>query len=158
MERGSGGADALAVVPEGIAPPATIPPGIFAAAVDAHVSGQRLDMQSLARRLGVSRATLYRHAGNREQLLDQVLWWRARHTLAEQASATAALAGAGRIVAAVSGVLRAIAHDRSLRSYLESDPEGALRLLTGTHSAVHQGMVTALGNLITSEPTEYDQI
>jgi AcrR family transcriptional regulator len=151
MGRGSGSADALAVVPEGIAPPATIPPGIFAAAADAHVSGQRLDMQSLARRAGVGRATLYRRAGNREQLLDEVIWWRARRTLAEQASATTSLAGAARIVAATGGVLRTIERDRPLRAFLESEPETALRLLTGTHSAVHQGMVTALGNLIDLE-------
>ena len=68
--------DALAVVPSGVAPPARIPAPVFAAAADAHASGQRLDMKSLAQQLGVSRATLYRQAGNREQLLAQVIWWR----------------------------------------------------------------------------------
>ncbi|HEY2577132.1 MAG TPA: QsdR family transcriptional regulator [Streptosporangiaceae bacterium] len=143
--------DALAVVPGGTAAPPHIPQQIFAAAVDAHISGQRLDMKSLARRLGVSRATLYRQAGNREQLLDEVIWWRARHTLAEQIHATATLAGAARIVAAVGGVLQAIERDRSLRTFLESDPEAALRILTGTRSTVQRGMVAALENLIDLE-------
>ena len=62
------------VLPQGTGTPATIPGPIFAAAVDTFVAGQRLDMRSLARRVGVARATLYRRAGNREQLLDQVLW------------------------------------------------------------------------------------
>ncbi len=72
------------VLPQGTRAPATVPAHIFAAAVDAFVTGQRLDMRSLAKRIGVARATLYRRAGNREQLLDQVLWWRARRMLADQ--------------------------------------------------------------------------
>jgi AcrR family transcriptional regulator len=147
----AGYGDALTVVPGGTAAPSGIPEPVFTAAVDAHVSGQRLDMKSLARRLGVSRATLYRQAGNREQLLDEVIWWRARHTLAEQVHATATLAGAERIVSAVGGVLRAIERDRSLRTFLESDPEAALRILTGTRSTVQRGMVAALENLIDLE-------
>jgi AcrR family transcriptional regulator len=149
--RLAGYGDALTVVPGGIAPPPRIPEPIFAAAVDAHRSGQRLDMKSLAQQLGVSRATLYRQAGNREQLLDEVIWWWARHILAEQVHTTAALAGAERIVAAVGGVLHAIEHDGSLRTFLESDPEAALRILTGTRSTVQRGMVTALENLIDLE-------
>jgi AcrR family transcriptional regulator len=138
-------------VPEGIAPPPSIPPQVFAAAAEAYAAGQRLDMLALCRRLGISRATLYRRAGNREQLLDQVLWWRARHTLAEQANATAGRCGAARIVEAIGGVLAAIERDKALRALLESDPETALRLLTGTRSAVQQGMVAALERLIDLE-------
>jgi hypothetical protein len=52
--------DARLVLPAGAAVPEGIPAGIFAAAVDTFVAGQRLDMRSLARRLGVARATLYR--------------------------------------------------------------------------------------------------
>jgi AcrR family transcriptional regulator len=65
--------DVRAVVPRGAAAPAGIPAEIFAAAVDTFAAGQRLDMRSLARRVGVARATLYRRAGNREQLLDEML-------------------------------------------------------------------------------------
>ena len=85
--------DARLVLPAGAAVPARIPAGIFAAAVDTFVTGQRLDMRSLARRLGVARATLYRRAGNREQLLDELLWWRARRLLVDQVQASAGLAG-----------------------------------------------------------------
>src|SRR5215475_6869454 len=143
--------DARIVLPDGAGVPARIPDGIFAAAVDTFVAGQRLDMRSLARRLGMARATLYRRAGNREQLLDELLWWRARRLLAEQVQATAALAGTERLVAVIGGVLRAIARDRPLRAFLESDPETALRLLTGVRSTVHRGMASALETLIDLE-------
>ena len=143
--------DAQAVLPDGVSVPAGIPDEIFAAAVDTFVAGQRLDMRSLARRLGVARATLYRRAGNREHLLDELLWWRARRLLVDQVQATAALAGTERLVAAIGGVLRAIARDRPLRAFLESDPETALRLLTGTGSTVHRGTARALERLIDAE-------
>jgi len=94
---------------------------------------------------------LYRRAGNREQLLDELLWWRARRLLADQVQATAALAGIERLVAVIGGVLRAIARDRPLRAFLESDPETALRLLTGTRSTVHRGTASALERLIDLE-------
>ena len=51
----------------------------------------------------------------------------------------------------IGGVLRAIGADRPVRVFLESDPETALRLLTGPRSTVHQGMADALENLIDLE-------
>jgi AcrR family transcriptional regulator len=143
--------DARAVLPEGTTAPAMVPAEIFAAALDTFVSGQRLDMRSLASRIGVARATLYRRAGNREQLLDQLLWWRARGLLADHVRASTHLAGTARLSAVIAGVLRAIAADRPLRVFLEADPETAMRILTGTGSTVHQGMVGALENLIDLE-------
>jgi len=143
--------DARAVVPEGTAAPAKIPAEIFASAVDAYVSGRRLDMQSLARRAGVGRATLYRRVGKREQLLDEVVWWRARRLVVEQVQATAAQAGVARIAAVIGGVLGAVERDRPLRAFLESDPEAAMRILTGTRSTAAKGMAGALENLINLE-------
>ena len=143
--------DAQAVLPGGAAVPAGIPHEIFTAAVDTFVAGQRLDMRSLARRLGVARATLYRRAGNRERLLDELLWWRARRLLVDQVRASEDLAGTERLVAVIGGVLRGIARDRPLRAFLASDPETALRLLTGTRSTVHLGMASALEKLIDLE-------
>jgi AcrR family transcriptional regulator len=148
---GSSDGDARAVLPGGTAVPGQVPAEIFAAAVDAFTSGQRLDMRSLARRLGVARATLYRRAGNRERLLDELLWWRARRLLDDQVRASTELAGTARLIAVIGGVLYGISTDRPLRAFLESDPETALRLLTGTGSAVHAGTVGALENLIDLE-------
>ena len=146
----NGDDDTRAILPGGAGVPARIPAEIFAAAVDTFVAGQRLDMRSLARRLGVARATLYRRAGNREQLLDELLWWRARRLL-DQVRASEELAGTERLVAVIGGVLCAIARDRPLRAFLRSDPETALRLLTGVRSTVHLGMASALEKLIDLE-------
>jgi AcrR family transcriptional regulator len=143
--------DARTVLPEGTVVPDRVPPEIFAAAVDAFIAGQRLDMRSLARRLGVARATLYRRAGNREQLLDELLWWRARRLIDDQVRATAGLTGAARLTAVIGGVLQGIGRDRPLHVFLAADPETALRILTGPRSISHRGMAGALENLIDLE-------
>jgi AcrR family transcriptional regulator len=143
--------DFSVVVPEGTVPPADIPADVFAAAADAYAAGRRLDMQSLARRLGVGRATLYRRAGNRERLLDEVLWWRGRRMLAVQVRATRQLDGVARVTAVIVGSLRSIERDKPLRAFVETDPEAALRILTGTRSTVQRGMSHALENLIDLE-------
>src|SRR5258708_21853216 len=144
--------DIRVVLPGGAAAPAGIPAEIFTAAVDTFVAEQRLDMRSLARRLGVARATLYRRAGNRERLLDEMLWWRARRLLADQVQATASLAGPERLVAVIGGVLRAIATGRPLRGFLQSDPETPPRLLTRAPHAAHRRQGNALGKLIELAP------
>jgi AcrR family transcriptional regulator len=144
-------ADVTAVLPQGPGAPPQVPAAIFTAAAQVYASGARLDMQSLARHVGVARATLYRRAGNREELLDEVLWWRARRLLADQVVATAELAGVTRITAVIAGVLAAIEQDRPLRTFLETDPETALRILTGTRSTVQRGMAAALENLVELE-------
>src|SRR5258708_23003878 len=82
-------------------------------------------MQSLARRAGVGRATLYRRVGKREQLLDEVVWWRARRLVGEQVQATAAQAGVARIAAVIGGVLGGGAGGTPPRAVLAVRPQGA---------------------------------
>ena len=79
------------------------------------------------------------------------LVFRARILLAEQVRASADLTGTDRLSAVIGGVLRAIGADRPVRMLLESDPETALRILSGRCSTVHQGMAKALENLIELE-------
>ena len=52
----------MAIIGEGTGPPRDVPAEIFRAAAEAYLACERLDMQSLARRVGVGRATLYRRA------------------------------------------------------------------------------------------------
>jgi AcrR family transcriptional regulator len=143
--------DVRVVLPAGTAPPAAVPPQIFAAAADTYAAGRRLDMQSLARQLGVGRATLYRRAGNREDLLDEVIWWRARRMVTRQLLSAGSESGADRIAAVVGGVLRGVEADKPLRLFIQSDPDTALRILTGRGSVTATGLTAALERLIDLE-------
>lgn len=142
--------DVRVILPGGTAPPAAVPSQMFAAAADAYASGRRLDMQSLARHLGVGRATLYRRAGNREDLLDEVIWWRARRVVTLQLLMAGNQSGANRIAAVVAGVLRGIEADQPLRAFIQSDPDTALRILAG-RSVTAAGLTAALERLIDLE-------
>jgi AcrR family transcriptional regulator len=150
-EPGDRGDDVLVVLPDGIDPPPSVPPRMFMAALDTYASCRRLDMQSLARHLGVGRATLYRRAGNREELLDEVIWWRSRRLVTGQLLAASGLSGAARIAAVIGGVLRAVERDRALRFLIETDPDTALRILTGGRGVTATGMTAALERLIDLE-------
>lgn len=150
-ELGERSDDVRAVLPDGIDPPPSVPQRMFMAALDTYASCRRLDMQSLARHLGVGRATLYRRAGNREELLDEVIWWRSRRLVTGQLLAAGRLSGTARIAAVIGGVLRAIERDRALRFFIEADPDTAVRILTGGRSVTAAGMTAALERLIDLE-------
>ena len=143
--------DAELVVPEGVETPTSIPADVFTAATASYVAERRIDMRALANELGIGRATLYRRAGNREELIDEVIWWRSRHALADAANDTADQKGVPRLVAMLDQLLRRIENDRPLHAFLENDPEVALRILTGEHSLVQQGMTKSLERLIDLE-------
>jgi len=136
------------VVPEGTAPPSGIPPEIFAAAARAFGSGERLDMQQLAGSLGISRATLYRRAGNRDQLFAAVIWANSRATLVDAVRRTTRLRGVPRAVAVAAHVLTVSASSLPLRHFLATDPEAALRVLTGAHGGVQEHFIEAFERLL----------
>ena len=128
-----------------------MPVEVFTAAVETYASRRRLDMQALARQLGVPRATLYRKVGNREQVLDEVLWWRTRRALVTAIHDASAMRGIERVVAVFASVLHAVEGDASLRALLEADPELGLRILTGTRSRVARGVLRAVETLLVME-------
>src|SRR5260370_37903702 len=105
-------------------------------------------MQSLARRAGVGRATLYRRVGKREQLLDEVVWWRARRLVVEQVQATAAQAGVARIAAVIGGGPGAGGRGRPVRAVLAGGPSAASGTPAGAATAAGEGMAGRRGEII----------
>jgi AcrR family transcriptional regulator len=143
--------DAAWVVPEGNSPPANIPAEIFMAADRAFAAGERLDMQQLAASLGISRATLYRRAGNREQLFAAVIWANSRTTLVDAVRQTSRLRGVPRAVAVAARVLKVSDRSLPLRHFLATDPETALRVLTGAHGGVQERFIDTFERLLELE-------
>ncbi len=77
------------------------PPEIFAAALQVFLACRRLDMRALAADLGISRATLYRKTGSRDQLLGEVLWSLTRRAIERALRSADDLDGVDRVVAVV---------------------------------------------------------
>lgn len=107
-------------------------------------------MLALAHELGVSRPTLYRWAGSREQLLADVIWSFADElfrTAVERAQGS----GAERIVEVVRRFTYWVAEAEPLRRFLEADAERALRILTRRHGGVQARLVEAYERLLREE-------
>jgi AcrR family transcriptional regulator len=125
--------------------------------VDAHriarrrvLKGQRIDMRALASELGVSRATLYRWTGPREQLLGEVLGRLALETF-EQCKRDAPGTGASRVINVFDRHLAVVAKSPALRHFLETDAESALRVLTRRDGPVQARLVHAHAELLREE-------
>lgn len=112
--------------------------------------GQRLDMLSLSRELGVNRATLYRWVGPREALLGQVCWSLSKD-LHDHARAQATGRGAARLLAIYRGFLEDIVGAPALRTFFETDATTALRVLTRRDGYVQPGLVEATRQILQEE-------
>jgi AcrR family transcriptional regulator len=127
------------------------PAGAFRAARRMFVRGERLDMRALAAELRISRATLYRWCGHRDQLLSDVLW-SLSHQLFEQAKADHPdHTGAPRVLAIFTQHVRAIIGARPLQVFLQQETHAALRLLTSDSGGVQPRTVGDLANLLREE-------
>ena len=93
------------------------------------LSGRRIDLGSVAGRLGVSRVTLYRWVGTREQLLVEVIWSLTARTMDQQWARLESLPGP-RVPDLVGGLLHAVWDQPGSRLFLERENALAMSLLT----------------------------
>ena len=114
-------------------------------------------MQGLADELGVSRATLFRHAGSREELLGKALWLLTERTLvtaarrweAERPAGALHTPGTGRHINAI------VSGSSGLRRLLDDEPALTLRVLTDPRGRVQTGIVAFVGDLLRRDVAEF---
>lgn len=107
-------------------------------------------MQSLAKKLGVDRATLYRWVGSREQLLAEVLW----NLMAKTIQRLRESSGAGqRPVAAdiVTGAAQATMTNLGMQRFLEREGDLALKLLTTKASGFQQRLIQLIAEVVDTD-------
>jgi AcrR family transcriptional regulator len=93
------------------------------------LKGERIDMQALGAELGVSRTTIYRWAGNHDQLLAEVLSGLSQETY-QVAERGVRHSGRARILAIYANYLRLLATSEPVRIALRRDPHLFLRVTT----------------------------
>jgi hypothetical protein len=122
--------------------------------------GRRLDMQGLADELGVSRATLFRRAGGREELLSKALWALAEQTLATAAAQWAAERPAGELHTPGTGrrINAIVSESKGLRRLLDDEPALALRVLTNPQGRVQSGIVAFVEDLLRRDMADFGLI
>ena len=126
------------------------PAAAFARAREIFLAGERLDMGKLAEDIGVSRATVYRWTGDREQLLADVLWAEAQSTLG-WLGAQARGRGAERIHEIAAGYIDVIAFGPPIRAFLRHEGEHGVWLLTAPGGPFRPRLVQATIEIIQQE-------
>lgn len=119
--------------------------------------GRRLEMQALADELGVSRVTLFRHVGGREELLREALWVLTERTLhvaaerweAERPPGALHSVGTGRHMNAL------VSQSTALHRLLEDEPAVTIRVLTDPRGTIQTGVVAFVESLLRRDVDEH---
>jgi AcrR family transcriptional regulator len=93
------------------------------------LAGQRLDMQAMAAELGVSRTTVYRWAGNHDQLLGEVLSGLTYATFRASEQGVRQH-GRARVLAVHTNFVNYVAESRAVAAALRRDPHQFFRVAT----------------------------
>jgi AcrR family transcriptional regulator len=119
--------------------------------------GRRLDMQGLADELGMSRQTVFRHAGSRQELLSKALWVLAERTLAIAARRWEVERPAGELHTPGTGrhINALVAQSAGLRRLLDDEAALALKVLTDPHGRIQTGIVTFVERLLRRDMAEF---
>lgn len=119
------------------------------------LSGERVDMGTLAARLATSRSTLYRWFGSREQLLEKLLL-----QLTGEFSAAARVEAEGegdeRVLDFGRRIMDATARFEPVRTFIAHEPQLALRLLIAERGAVHASIADTMLEVIAETHSEQE--
>jgi AcrR family transcriptional regulator len=127
------------------------PAAAFHAARRMYLKGERLDIQRLAAELGVSRATLYRWTGQRDQLLADVLWSLSNDIFEQAKRDHPRHTGAKRLLAIFRQHVGALVEAEPLQIFLKQETHAALRILTSREGGVQSRTVRKLAELYREE-------
>lgn len=113
--------------------------------------GVRLDTRTLAAELGISRSTLFRRVGNREDLMGDTLWYMADRTMAAAVRDWAAAHGDAvrdpdgelRCLAVMRRYRSDIAANKGFRRLLDDEPAVTMRVLTDPDGRVQPRVIAA---------------
>jgi AcrR family transcriptional regulator len=131
--------------------PATASPAeVLQAVTEQYVSGERVDLTVVARRLGLSRATIYRWFGSRDRVLGEVIATQLEQLIARKRRAVRTR-GAQGLLEVFDQINRSLSSASALRTLLEQEPGTAMQLLTSGAGVVHPRAVSTVEALIAAE-------
>jgi AcrR family transcriptional regulator len=127
------------------------PAAAFRAARRMYLRGERVDMQALAAELDVSRATLYRWTGPREQLLADVVWSLSDDVFEAAKADHPEHRGSERLLAIFRQHVGVLVRAEPLHIFLQQETHAALRILTTPAGGVQSRTVFKLAELYREE-------
>jgi AcrR family transcriptional regulator len=131
-------------------PAASTRQAALALAQDRFLAGERIDVQAIARDLGLARATMHRWFQTRDALLGETIAALAERRVAAARRATPG-SGAVALLATCDRINREFAGSHGLRALLMQEHDRALRILTSSAGVVQPRLVSAVERLIDAE-------
>jgi len=123
---------------------------VLQAVAEQYINGRRVDVTVVARRLGVSRATINRWFGSREGLIGEVVAIELERLIAAKRQAVTRRGAVG-LIEVLDATNRSLAKSTALRRLLEQEPTVAMRLLTASDGIVQPRAVACVEELIRAE-------
>jgi AcrR family transcriptional regulator len=120
------------------------------------LAGERVDMQVIAGRLSVSRATMHRWLGTRERLLGEVLGGITTEIL-DAIDATATGLGVERFLNVSRQLMETYTGLEPVRLFVAREPQLALRVILGERGAVHERLAEGLARITAAERSRAEQ-
>ncbi len=111
---------------------------------------QRVEVNDLAKALGVNRVTVYRWLGDRDAILAEVVWRLGERTMLG-AYASAEGTGGTRIANTMSAFVRQTLGHAGMRHFLTTETETALRVLTRGGHTFQPRLVALVETLLNKE-------
>jgi AcrR family transcriptional regulator len=131
-------------------PAASTRQAALALAQDRFLAGERIDVQAIARDLGLARATMHRWFQTRDALLGETIAALAERRVAAARRATPG-SGAVALLATCDRINREFAGSHGLRALLMQEHDRALRILTSSAGVVQPRLVSAVERFIDAE-------
>jgi AcrR family transcriptional regulator len=131
-------------------PAASTREAALALATERFLAGERVDVQAIARELGLARATMHRWFQTREMLLGEVLGTLAEERLGATRERVGGH-GARALIATLDSFNREVAATRGMRVLLAQEQERALRILTSSAGLVQPRTVACVARIIDAE-------
>jgi AcrR family transcriptional regulator len=123
---------------------------VLDAALYRYLRGQRVDIQAIAAKLGLGRATVHRWFGTREALIGEVVVLAAAPVL-DASRAEARGKGGRALLETFDRFNRKLADAPALRQFVEAEREAALRIITSRNGIVQPRIVGMITELIEDE-------
>src|SRR5262245_26863170 len=126
------------------------PEDVLRVATRAFLEGRRIDVQRVAGELGVSRATVYRWFGSRDDLVGEVMATLAVGVVRRARQHTRGH-GARALLRVFDRINRELASATALQTWLEQERERALKIVTSSSGRVQPRMVAEIEAAIRAE-------
>lgn len=123
----------------------------FGTACTWFMEGRRIDISALAEEVGVSRVTMHRWVGTRDDLLSEVMWHLTNRTIDRLLAAIDAEGITPRAPELLGRYVEAIATNTGVLRLQREEPEAFVRLCTTSASAFQQRMVAKVAAVLAGD-------